>query len=120
MKHAAALILLAASPALAPAFAAEGELATLVAGEYRCELPGDALGPAGHRVATADFSITNASGYVSADGAGRYLLAGTMATFTSGPRRGERFRRVSANFLRQVKADGSDGDLRCVRGGANR
>jgi hypothetical protein len=120
MKYAAALLLFALAAQARPAAAAEGDLATLAAGEYRCELPGDALGPAGRHVATADFAITTASAYVSAEGTGRYLLAGTVVTFTSGPRKGERFRRASANFLRQLQADGSDGPLRCVRSGANR
>lgn len=117
MKYAAVLILFATS---APALAAAGDLATLATGQYRCEVPGDALGPAGRHVPAADFVITGSSSYVSADGSGRYLLAGTTVTFTSGPRKGERFRRASANFLRQLKADGSDGELRCIRSGANR
>ncbi len=50
----------------------------------------------------------------------RYLLGGRVVIFTSGPRKAERYRRVSANYLRRLNPDGSDGDLRCVRSGANR
>ncbi len=120
MKYAAALLLIAAVAHPLPATAAEGDLGTLATGDYRCELPGDALGPAGRRVAAADFAISGSSAYLSTEGTGRYLLAGTVVTFTSGPRKAERYRRVSANFLRRLNPDGSDGDLRCVRSGANR
>ena len=34
---------------------------------------------------------------------------------TSGPKRGQKFHRISANFLRKLGPDGKDSDLRCVR-----
>jgi hypothetical protein len=35
--------------------------------------------------------------------------------FTTGPRKGQSFRRVSENFLRRLDAQGKDTDLRCIR-----
>jgi hypothetical protein len=34
---------------------------------------------------------------------------------TSGPKAGEKFHRISDNFLRKLNADGTDGELRCIR-----
>ena len=114
------LALFAVLAVLAPAMAALAEAApadtigTLQTGRYVCELPGDALGPAGIHRPDADFVILNASGYRSAVGTGSYLLVGRTVTFTSGPRQGEQFRLVTSRFLRRVNADGSDNPLRCV------
>jgi len=94
-------------------------IGTLAIGRFVCELPGDALGPAGIRQPDADFAILNASAYQSAAGRGSYLLVGEMMTFTSGPRKGEKYHRISANFLRRLNPDGSDGALRCVRRNRN-
>lgn len=110
------LALFAASAASA---APGGRLATLPVGEYRCELPGDAAGPSGHPVPEENFSIRNASTYIDAGGAGSYLLTGERLVMTSGPKRGNRYRRVTDNFLRKVDADGRDTSLRCVRHSAN-
>ena len=51
---------------------------------------------------------------------GTYLLTGDMVTMTSGPKRGQRFHRLSGNFLRKVDADGKDTALRCIRLAPNR
>lgn len=102
------------------AAAAPGDtIGTLAIGGFVCELPGDALGPAGIRQPDADFAILNSSAYRSAAGGGSYLLIGNVMTFTSGPRKGERYRWISANFLRRLNPDGSDGALRCVRRNRN-
>ena len=49
--------------------------------------------------------------------AGTYLLTGDALTMTGGPMRDWRFHRVSTSYLRKIEADGSEGKLRCVRGG---
>lgn len=107
---AAALALLAA-PALA---VPGGEIDTLEIGRYVCELPGDALGPRGVLQPSEDFSITFGSSYRAKGLRGTYLLTGDTVVMTSGPRRGERYNRISDGFLRRQNADGSDGALRCV------
>lgn len=94
-------------------------IGTLAIGHFVCELPGDAIGPAGIRQPESDFDILNASAYRSAAGGGSYLLVGEVMTFTSGPRRGETYRRISTNFLRRLNADGSEAQLRCVRRNRN-
>jgi hypothetical protein len=91
----------------AAAAAPGGRLATL--------LPGDATGPSGRPVSEETFAIRNASTYVAAEGAGSYLLTGDRLVMTSGPRRGDRYRRVSNNFLRKLDAAGAETGLRCVR-----
>ena len=103
---------LAALPAAA---APGGAIATMQQGSYACELPGDVTGPAGQRVAAEDFAVVNASVYTAGGGRGSYLLTGDQLTMTSGPKRGQRFHKLSDGFLRRVEADGSDGLLRCVR-----
>jgi hypothetical protein len=100
----------------APAVAAPGgAIGTMPVGDYVCELPGDATGPAGHHQPHEDFSVVNASSYRSNGSLGSYLLAGDHLTMTSGPRRGKRYRRVSEGFVRLIGADGQDSELRCVR-----
>src|SRR5690606_1983294 len=93
-----------------------GEIGTLEQGRYRRELPGDALGPAGRRVPTADFTVTSAASYRAERQLGSNLLAGDTVVMTSGPHRGQRFHRISRRFLRKVGDDGNDGPLRCVLG----
>jgi hypothetical protein len=100
----------------APAVAAPGgPIDTIRRGEYVCELPGDATGPAGHPVPDEGFEILSGSSYMTARGGGAYLLTGDLMVMTSGPKRGERFNRLSSNFLRKLAADGTDSALRCVR-----
>lgn len=113
-----ALNVLAAVSAVgsAPAVAVPGgQIATLQHGTYVCELPGDATGPAGLRRPDRDFTVINTSSYLVDGQRGTYLLTGDLVTFTSGPRRGEKLTRLSANFLRELRPDGTPGPLRCVR-----
>ena len=114
MKRAAILLLstLLASPAWA---APGGPIDTIHRGEYYCELPGDATGPAGHPVPEEAFEVLTGSSYATAQGGGSYLLTGNVLVMTSGPKRGEKFNRLSNNFLRKLAPDGSEGTLRCVR-----
>lgn len=106
------LALLVAAPAQA---VPGGRIGTLPGGVYRCELPGDALGPVGHRVPDADFTILTSSTYSAGEHAGSYLLTGDRLVMTSGPFKGRRFRRVTPNFLRLLRDNGDDGLMRCVR-----
>jgi hypothetical protein len=106
------IALLAGGPALA---APGGPLDVLSPGRYVCELPGDASGPAGLRQDDETFVVLNASSYETAVGRGTYLVTGDTVTITSGPKNGQRFRRISSNFLRRLGADGKDSALRCVR-----
>lgn len=105
-------ILLAAAPVLA---VPGGPIDSLDAGAYVCELPGDATGPAGIRQPDAGFTILNANSYEAEGGRGAYLLTGDVLALTSGPKRGQRFHRISNRFLRLIGPDGNDGPLRCVR-----
>ena len=104
------LVLLAAPAAAVPG----GDIDTLEIGRYVCELPGDALGPRGVVQPAEDFAIIFGSRYEANDVRGTYLLTGVQIVFTSGPRKGERYHRITQGFLRRQNADGSDGDLRCV------
>lgn len=121
MKHAAAFL----APAFmiasaAPAAAVPGgQIGTLASGHYVCELPGDASGPAGRHVPSADFDVVGSSSYRTRGKIGSYLLTGDYLVMTSGPHRGMRFHRLSRGFLRQVNPDGTDGELRCVLSNRN-
>lgn len=106
------LALFAAAPAVA---APGGAIDTLQLGAYVCELPGDATGPAGKRMTGDGFTVVNASSYTTIEGRGTYLLTGDVVAMTSGPKRGQRFHRLSQGFLRLIGPDGQDSDLRCVR-----
>lgn len=106
-------LLLAAVPALAGV--PGGKIDTLDAGTYICELPGDAAGAAGIRQPDEAFEIVNANTYRTAQGRGSYLLTGDTLTMTSGPKRGQRFHRLSDRFLRLMDANGKDSALRCIR-----
>ena len=109
------LTYMAAALLAAPAAAVPGgEIDTLEIGRYTCELPGDALGPRGELQPAEDFAIVFGSSYRAQGVRGTYLLTGDAVVFTSGPRQGERYRRVSDGFLRRQNADGSDSPLRCV------
>ncbi|MEO6717144.1 MAG: hypothetical protein ABIM50_07835 [Novosphingobium sp.] len=107
-----ALALLIAGPASA---APGGDLETIPIGDYVCELPGDATGPAGRHVPGEDFTVVTASSYRSGGAMGSYLLAGDQLTMTSGPLQGKRYQRQSEGFVRMLDAEGNPGDLRCVR-----
>ncbi len=113
MKKIAALLLLATAGAASAA--PGGKIDSLMPGDYVCELPGDASGPAGYPQADEGFSIVNGSIYRSAEGRGTYLLTGDVLVMTAGPKRGQSFHRISDNFLRKRDAAGADTALRCVR-----
>jgi len=114
-----ALFLLAGLAACAPAQPIRpvpgGEIGVLQQGQYVCELPGDATGPAGIRQDQQDFSIHNGSRYSTPAGRGTYLLVGDTVTMTSGPKKGQQFRKLSNNFLRELDSAARETDLRCVR-----
>lgn len=92
-----------------------GPIDRLPLGEYVCEMPGDATGPAGIHLPEQSFSVLNASTYATPQGRGTYLLTGNLLVMTSGPKRGQRFHRLSQNFLREIGRNGADGPMRCVR-----
>jgi hypothetical protein len=109
-------LLVVALALAAPAAAAPGgDIDTMPIGDYVCELPGDALGPAGVRVPGEDFTIVTASSYRAGDSMGSYLLTGDQLAMTSGLHSGKRYRRLSGGFVRMISDDGQDGALRCVR-----
>jgi len=112
----ASAVLLAGSPAAAtPARAVPGgEIGTLATGPYVCEVPRPEAVSRGSVVDEAGFTIVTASSYRSRGTLGSYLLTGTEAVFTSGPRKGERYRRISAGSLRKLDAGGTETPLRCV------
>lgn len=93
----------------------EGSLQTIRSGDFICELPGSALTSAGIHQPAEDFSILHGSTYVTATGRGSYLATGEQIRMTSGPKAGQRYRRVSDATLRKLSADGRDSDLRCIR-----
>lgn len=100
----------------APVAAAPGgQIATLPLGDYRCELPGDATGPAGLHQPGEDFSVVSSSSYRASGSMGSYLMTGDTLTMTSGPRTGKRYRRMSDGFVRLIDERGQPGDLRCVK-----
>jgi hypothetical protein len=104
-------LLLAAPAAATPG----GDLDTLPAGDYICELPGDATGLAGLHMPKEDFTVVTASSYRSGGEMGSYLLVEDQLTMTGGPLEGKRYQRQSEGFVRLLNAQGNPGDLRCVR-----
>ena len=66
-------------------------------------------------VAAENFRISTASRYTSEAGAGTYILRGKDLTFTRGPKRGERFKRVGDNQLRKLSDNGQPSELLCTR-----
>lgn len=105
-------LLLAAAPALG---VPGGEIDSLPRGTFICEMPGDATGAAGLRQDGEHFTIISASTYEAGGKRGSYLLTGDRLVMTSGPKKGEKFHRISNSFLRKTDADGRDGQMRCVR-----
>ncbi|MDP9056971.1 MAG: hypothetical protein M3N34_06550 [Pseudomonadota bacterium] len=95
------------------------QIQTLPLGAYMCELPGDAMHAAGVRVPAEDFAVVHSSTYESGGKQGSYLLTANVIQMTSGPRAGEKFHRISNNFLRKLSADGTDSELRCIRRAEN-
>ena len=91
-----------------------GMLKSLPHGTYQCALPGDAAGQAFEVVEAEQFRIGAASKYRNPEGTGSYILRGKELTFTRGPKKGERYKRISANQLR--KLDGKTATkLLCTR-----
>lgn len=121
MNRAARLLaLIAVVTAPTPGLAVPGgAIGTLEQGYYTCELPGDATGPAGRHLPEADFTVTSASSYRAGGTLGSYLLTGNRLVMTNGPHRGRKFVQVSRGYLRQLNADGSQGEMRCVLGRRN-
>jgi hypothetical protein len=117
LPSAALLLLVVASGAQA---APGGRLGALRLGDYQCELPGDPNGPVGLRQPGEDFSVRLNSTYRVGAVEGTYLLTGDMVVITSGPKLGQRFHRLSPNFLRKLDAEGKDSALRCIRLAPNR
>ncbi|WP_404481460.1 hypothetical protein [Novosphingobium sp. BL-52-GroH] len=91
-----------------------GPITTLPLGTYTCEMPGDAGGAPGKPVADHEFRIVNSSSYKVGAVRGSYLFVGDRVTMTGGTLKGLKLHRISSTFLRQVKEDGSDGEMRCV------
>lgn len=112
----AALVVLplAAGASPKPPLVPGGRIGTLPIGTYTCEMPGDAGGSAGKPVADHEFRVVNASSYKNGAIRGSYLLTGDRVTMTGGTLKGLVLHRVSQGFLRQVKPDGTDGEMRCV------
>ena len=73
------------------------------------------MGEAGVHQPSADFTVLHDSVYRSSSGAGSYLLTGQLIVMTSGPKRGEHYRRLSDGFLRRLAPDGTETALRCIR-----
>ena len=97
-----------------------GMLSTMPQGNYECALPGDAASAAYDVVPGGEFRLGAASSYISPKGTGVYLLRGDVLTFTRGPKKGERYRRIGANQLQKLDANGARTKVLCTRLGANR
>ncbi|MEM6827285.1 MAG: elongation factor P [Pseudomonadota bacterium] len=103
---------------VSPPLAAQvgGPLGTLTHGIYECALPGDALAEPYDPIPSETIFIIPGSAYRDADGArGLYLLRGRELVFTSGPKKGQRFRRVGDNTIKRLQDDGELGRLTCIR-----
>lgn len=107
-----ALMLAAAAPPV-PAVPG-GLIGTLPQGRYTCELPGDASGPIRIAAKDFDFAVIRGSSYRIGKTRGSYLLTGDVVTMTAGKLKGLKLHRISDGFLRQVKPNGMDGEMRCV------
>ena len=88
-------------------------------GIYQCALPGDAAGDAFKVIESEQFRIRTASSYRDAEGSGTYIMRGNELTFTRGPRKGQRFRRVGTNQLQKLEGN-SLSKLLCTRLGGTR
>ncbi len=109
---AAAFVLIAAAPVPAPV--PGGLIGTLPQGKYSCELPGNAGGPVRVAAAEFDFTVTRGSTYRVDGDRGSYLLTGDVVQMTRGKLKGLKLHRISDGFLRRIRPDGQDGELRCV------
>ena len=79
-----------------------GMLRTMPRGTYQCALPGDAASDAFEVVEEEGFRIGNASSYRTSEGRGTYLLRGDELTFTRGPKKDEKFRRIGTNQVQKL------------------
>ena len=109
------MMLALAAGLIATPLAAQGRLGLLAQGDYVCALPGSAAGAAWIEEPSRNFSITSASSYSTARGAGAYLLEGKSLQFTRGPLKGLHMRQLSSGLLQEVGKDGKLGRLRCHR-----
>ncbi|MEL6529269.1 MAG: elongation factor P [Pseudomonadota bacterium] len=91
-----------------------GMLQTMPHGIYECALPGDAAGEAYEVIPSEQFRIRTASSYRDSNGNGTYILRGNELTFTRGPKKGQRFRRIGTNQLRKLDGN-SVTKLLCTR-----
>lgn len=78
-------------------------------------MPGEAGGLVGKPLPEYEFRIVNASAYKAQGERGSYLYVGDTVTMTGGKLKGLKLHKLSGNFLRKVEANGSDGEMRCVR-----
>lgn len=113
LKYALPALLLAVSGAAVAV--PGGPIDVLAPAAYACEMPGDATNAAGYRVDAENFAIANSTSYFTPEGRGTYLLTGNDLVLTSGPKKGNRYHRISDNFLRKLSPDGKETALRCVR-----
>ena len=115
MKTLATLSVLAAGLAMPAQSIAQDRIGTLARGTYQCGLPGDAAGKAWRADLAQDFVITSASRYESKEGAGTYLVIGKTVTFTRGPMKDMRMRRLASGILQELDGEGKLGRMRCSR-----
>ena len=111
-------LLPAVTLAIAPvaAHAADGNLLkTMPHGVYECAVPGNAGSPVWEPLEGAGFIISHTSGYRTENGRGTYLLKGKDLIITSGPKRGERYRRTGEGELKLLDKDGSVTRFACVK-----
>jgi|GEM_PF-380048 len=102
-----------------PAHAFDGStLKTMPHGAYQCSLPGNAAVAPLRYVVEESFTIGSSSSYFTTEGRGNYLLKGKSFTFTSGPKRGQKFRQTGTHELQQIESDGTLGKMICSRTGA--
>lgn len=94
-----------------------GRLLVLPKGEWTCEVPGDAaLLPV--EKPELGFETIPDSSYVAPDGSrGTYLRLADKVTITSGVFAGRRFQMDGEEILRELAADDTQLNLRCVHAG---
>ena len=108
--------LTALATASAALSAAEGNLLkTMPHGVYECAFPGDAGGLVWEPIVEAGFVIGHTSAYRTDSGQGTYLLKGKDFVITSGPKKGERYRRTGDAELKLLDDVGNFTGLICVR-----
>lgn len=115
MIRSALALLSAALPACAAH--AASDLDVLPQGRYGCWTAGIATGPARIEHPERAFTIVRGSSYRSMTGAGTYLLASALLTFTRGPFKDVRLRLNRDGYWQQIARDGELGALKCSRKG---